>query len=69
MRIISETWSEFFGTHKGHYILIEKEGLKTFYIKVWGMESGSYSYDGYAPETVTPMAAAKREAKRGAMIP
>jgi len=67
MRIVSKSRTHFHGTHKGHSIEIERERDGRFYIIVKSF-SGSYAYDGWAPETVTTMAAAKREAIRGACL-
>ena len=68
MRIISNMRDEFFGTHKGHNVLIERENDGRFYIRVWSIASGSHAYDGYAPKTITTMAEAKREALKGAKL-
>lgn len=66
MRIISKSRNHFHGTHKGHIVEIEREGPSRFYIRVY---SGlGYAYDGYAPDDITSMAAAKREALRGACL-
>lgn len=70
MRIIKKRRGYFNGTHKGAEIEIERDnGLlgRSFYIRVtW--KDGCYIYDGWAPEAVTTMAAAKLEAIRGAML-
>jgi hypothetical protein len=82
VRIIKESAEYFHGTHKGADIEIVREmksrgagadsfihrpGLKRYYIIVT-TETGGRLYDGYAPETITNMAAAKREAIRGACL-
>lgn len=72
MRIMKQSASTFWGTHKGHDIQIDREPKGDpfegrFYIIVTA-ESGMCAYDGWAPETVTTMAEAKREALRGACI-
>lgn len=67
MRIISQSAKFFNGTHKGHTIEIEREPDGRFYIIVKDA-GGSYAYDGWAPEEVRKMPAAKREAIRGACL-
>lgn len=67
MRVQSKSPKHFSGTHKGHEIDIEKEPDGRFYIIVRG-ESGAYTYDGWAPDTVTTMAEAKREALKGSCL-
>lgn len=67
MRTIEETDDAFHGTHKGAEIFIEQENDGRFYIEVrWS--SGSYMYDGWAPDTVITMKQAKAEAIRGAQL-
>lgn len=67
MRIISQSRKFFYGTHKGHTIEIERERDGRFYIIVKDA-SGSYAYDGWAPEEVTTIAQAKKEAIKGACL-
>lgn len=67
MRIISKSRTHFRGTHKRHSIEIERERDGRFYIIVTAF-SGAHAYDGWAPATITTMAAAKREAIRGACL-
>jgi ferredoxin-NADP reductase len=67
MRVISKSRKHFHGTHKGGEINIEREPDGRFYIQVrW--PDGGYIYDGWAPDSVRTMTAAKREAKRGACL-
>lgn len=66
MRIVSQSRKFFNGTHKGHIIEIERETNGRFYIRVFN--GGGYAYDGYAPEEITTMAQAKREAINGACL-
>lgn len=72
MRIIKKERGYFRGTHKGAEIEIERAGPfedYEFYIRVRADNGdGGYLYDGYAPSEVTTMAAAKREAIRGACL-
>ncbi len=70
MRIIEQGRGFFYGTHKGHTIQIDKDwddDRRRFYIIVKA-PCGMSAYDGWAPEAVTTMRAAKREAIRGACI-
>lgn len=65
MRIIEQNRVWFRGTHKGAEIAIEREPDHRFYIQVrW--KDGGLLYDGWAPDSVTTVAEAKREAIRGA---
>ena len=67
MRIIGKSRNHFHGTHKGGEINIEREPDGRFYIQVrW--KDGSYMYDGWAPEEIRTMKAAKAEAIRGAQL-
>lgn len=70
MRIIEQRRGYFYGTHKGATIEIEANKdypEHKFYIRVrW--KDGGMMYDGYAPEGITTMAHAKREAIRGACL-
>lgn len=68
MRIISKSRTHFSGTHKGHEIEIDRESDGRFYIVVKCLKSGLYAYDGWAPDEVRTMPAAKREALRGACL-
>ncbi len=67
MRILKQTRREFHGTHKGASIDIDRELDGRFYIIVTA-SSGGYLYEGWAPEGITTMAAAKKEAIRGACL-
>lgn len=67
MRVISKSRNHFHGTHKGASIAIEREKNGRFYIIVtW--KDGGRMYDGWAPEEIRNMRAAKLEAMRGACI-
>lgn len=67
MRIINKSRNSFEGTHKGAHISIDRERDGRFYIQVrW--KDGGMMYDGYAPEEIRTMAAAKREAIKGAAL-
>lgn len=66
MRVQFQSSTSFVGTHKGSTIDIERESDGRFHIRVFN-ESG-YGYDGWAPDTVTTMQEAKREAIRGAQL-
>lgn len=67
MRIKSKSRDTFWGTHKGADIQIEREPDGRFYIQVrW--KDGGLMYDGWAPEEITTMREAKREALRGACL-
>lgn len=70
MRILEQRRGYFRGTHKGCEIEIERDphvpGYR-FYIIVRAPD-GSHMYDGWAPESVTTIPAAKREALYGAML-
>ncbi|CAM5762034.1 hypothetical protein [Bosea minatitlanensis] len=75
MRIISQTSKRFHGTHKGYEISIwldeddlEEDEVPRFYIQVWSLKTGGHNYDGWAPESVTTIAEAKKEAIRGSCI-
>lgn len=68
MRIVSKSRHHFSGTHKGHEINIEREPDGGFYIIVRELGSGMAAYDGWAPVSIRTMAAAKREAIRGACL-
>lgn len=71
MRIIKSSRSYFRGTHKGYEIEISRDHQfedRHFYIRVWSLASGMHAYDGYSPAGVTTIAAAKREARRGAQL-
>ncbi len=72
MRIKEQTSKRFRGTHKGYEISIELDeedeeeyGYGRFYIRVQSIENGGHLYDGWAPESVTTIAEAKKEAIRG----
>lgn len=70
MRIIESRRGYFRGTHKGAEIEIERDhGMsgRIFYIRVTHADGGML-YDGWAPEEVTTMPEAKREAIRGACL-
>ncbi len=67
MRIKESRRGFFSGTHKQHTIEINREPDGRFYILVKHFEGG-YAYDGWAPEDVRTMKAAKKEALKGAMI-
>lgn len=67
MRIISKDRNHFRGTHKGATLEIERERDGRFYILVLWKDGGAM-YDGYAPETITRMSDAKKEAIRGACL-
>lgn len=65
MRIKTETADYFVGSHKGGSIEIDREPDGRFFIQVrW--KHGGYMYNGWAPDDVTTMADAKREAIKGA---
>lgn len=70
MRILEQRRGYFRGTHKGGEIEIQRDTdlpRRHFYIRVrW--KDGGLLYDGYAPEGVTTMRQAKREAIRGACL-
>jgi hypothetical protein len=69
MRVLEKKRGYFRGTHKGATIEIERDHDmdRRFYIMVtW--KDGGYLYDGWAPENITTMAEAKREARRGACL-
>ena len=77
MRIIEQTATRFRGTHKGYGISIwlddddvedEEWGFGRFYIRVENLEGGGHLYDGWAPESVTTIAQAKKEAIRGSCL-
>jgi hypothetical protein len=68
MRITRQNSHHFDGTHKGHEIEIDREPDGRFYIIVRCLKSGLCAYDGWAPEDVRTMPAAKREALRGACL-
>lgn len=71
MRIIKSERGYFRGTHKGYEIEIQRDHDfpdRHFYIWVRSLESGMHAYDGYCPAGITTMAAAKREAIRGACL-
>lgn len=74
MRITEQTDKRFRGTHKGYAISIdldeddvedEEWGFGRFYIRVQSIEGGGHLYDGWAPESVTTIDDAKKEAIRG----
>lgn len=75
MRIIENRRNHFVGTHKGATIEIVREhppfeGFECksrFYIWVIARDGGML-YDGCCPVGITTMAAAKREAIRGACL-
>jgi uncharacterized protein (DUF2461 family) len=70
MRIQEKRRGYFRGTHKGAEIEITRDREmpdRTFYIQVRAADGG-YLYDGWAPEGVTTMPEAKREAIRGACL-
>lgn len=67
MRILDKGRNYLSATHKGASIEIERESDGRFYIIVKWKDGGTL-YDGWAPETVRTMAAAKLEARRGAML-
>lgn len=67
MRIKKQTARRFIGTHGGRDIEIERESDGQFYITVTA-PCGMHDYDGWAPEDVTTMAQAKREALYGACL-
>jgi hypothetical protein len=67
MRIISASRNLFRGTHKGASIEIEREPDGSFYIIVTARDGG-HLYDGWAPDTVLNMRAAKAEAIDGACL-
>lgn len=67
MRTVSKSRNHFRGTHKGATLEIEREADGRYYIVVlW--KDGCKMYDGWAPEAVTTMAEAKKEAIRGACL-
>ncbi len=72
MRIIESRRGYFRGTHKGCEIEIEADkhfAKSSFYIRVRADKGGGgYLYDGYAPEGVTTMPQAKREALYGSCL-
>lgn len=68
MRTLEKRRGYFHGTHKGATIQIERDRAderRRFYIIVWWKDGGRL-YDGWAPEEITTMAEAKREAIKGA---
>ncbi|MFP5514082.1 MAG: hypothetical protein ACLGJC_13455 [Alphaproteobacteria bacterium] len=67
MRTISKSRDHFHGTHKGATVTIDREADGRFYIVVTD-HGGSSLYDGWAPENVTTMQDAKKEALRGSML-
>ena len=67
MRIISKSRMHFYATHKGASIEIERESDGRFYIIV-REKDGGYLYDGWAPENITRMRDAKRQAIEGACL-
>lgn len=67
MRIQEQSANNFFGTHKGATIQIDREPDGRFYILVWDSD-GFMAYDGWAPCETRTMAEAKREAIRGACL-
>jgi hypothetical protein len=75
MRITEQTAKRFRGTHKGCDIAIDLDedtdedefGHGLFYIRV-NVHEGGYLYDGWAPESVTTIEEAKREALAGACL-
>jgi hypothetical protein len=67
MRIVSKSRNHFHGTHKGAEIEIERERNGRFYIIVRAKDGGLL-YDGWAPESLANMRAAKIEAIRGAQL-
>lgn len=67
MRIRKQSAKYFSGTHKGREIEIDREPDGRFYITVTA-PCGMHDYDGWAPESVTTMAQAKREACYGACL-
>jgi hypothetical protein len=68
VRIIESKRGYFRGTHKGATLDIQRDPASEggrFYIRVqW--KDGGHLYDGWAPDSITTMPAAKREALRGA---
>ena len=67
MRIKSRDRRHFQGSHKGCDIEIERELDGRFYIIVTHSDGG-HLYNGWAPEGVRTMAAAKREALYGSCL-
>ena len=67
MRTVFKKRGYFEGTHKGASITIGREADRRFYIFVTHAD-GCHLYDGWAPDSVTTMAAAKREARYGACL-
>lgn len=70
MRILEQRRGYFRGTHKTCTIEIERDREyldRHFYIRVQTVEGG-HLYDGWSPEGITTIKAAKREALRGAML-
>ena len=67
MRIKRQSAKEFWGTHKGADIQIDREPDGRFYIMV-RHEDGGLMYDGWAPEEIRTMRDAKKEAIRGAQL-
>lgn len=72
MQTQKETDVEFLGTHKGHFIQIDREPegdvLEGRYYIIVTSPSGMLAYDGWAPDGITTMDQAKHEALRGACI-
>ena len=66
MRIVESRRGYFHGTHMGCDIEIERED-GGFYIRVSVFEGG-HLYDGWAPEGITTMRQAKREALYGSRL-
>jgi hypothetical protein len=72
MRIVEKRRGYFRATHKGAEIEIERDPMpgdadRKFYIRViW--KDGGMLYDGWSPAGVDTMAAAKREAIKGACL-
>lgn len=73
MRNIRRTEDEFYATHKGCEIRINREedwdgqGSGAFYIQVQVLGCG-HLYDGWSPEGVETMDAAVAEALRGSLL-
>lgn len=67
MRIISRSRKHFYGTHKSATLNIEREADGRFYIIVTYRDGGTL-YDGWAPDHVRTMKAAKAEALRGSCL-
>jgi hypothetical protein len=66
MRTVSKDRRHFHGTHLGYQIEIEKEPDGRFYI--FAQNNQGVGYDGWAPDDVRTMPAAKREALYGLML-